>query len=116
MSPLSSAILKHELVARLTYADNDRIAFWVINNAEMPGPEYADLEYMFSRDFKVLQVKSTSVTEALYKRLVQQGRLTGSLDKKYLENLRDGIRYWDGEDWVREAVKVKHRPPIAERQ
>lgn len=108
VSPLSKALFKYECVSRLVHYTKDVFSFWVANGYET-APNYADLEYLFSRDFRVLQVKSSSETEAVFKRAVQDHKITGKIDTEYLEDLKNGVQYWDGEEWRTEVTKVQHK-------
>jgi hypothetical protein len=107
VSPLSRALATNEHVERLVHESNEALVLRVANNF-IGHPEYADLEYIFSRDFKVLQVKSTHWTDTMHKRLVQQGKLSGNLGAKYQDALKNGVRYWDGKEWRKEVSKVQH--------
>jgi hypothetical protein len=64
--------------------------------------------YIFSPDLRVVEVKSTNETLRLHALLVQDGKLTGAIDKGYLDNLKDNVRYWDGKEWRKEVTKVRH--------
>lgn len=50
----------------------------------------------------------SSNTDRLHEELRRQGKITSTLDQAYLENLRQGVRYWDGSQWVKQVTKVKH--------
>jgi hypothetical protein len=65
-------------------------------------------EYLFSRNMEIQSVKSTTAALDFYNMLVSQGKLSGRLDDAYLENLKNGVRYWDGMKWVNWAVKINH--------
>lgn len=110
-SSLSRAMKKHESVKRLIETDKV-MSFWVTNN-ENDKPDYSVLEYIFSRDLKIQQVKSTDATDALFKRLVDEGRLHGNRGAKYLEDLKSGVRYWDGKEWRKEAVRIRHEKQLS---
>jgi hypothetical protein len=65
-------------------------------------------EYVFDRTMVIREVKTTNMTETAHARLVAEGKITCKLDKVYLENLKNGVRYWDGREWRMEAVRVNH--------
>lgn len=69
---------------------------------------YLDYTFDFFLDhsMRVMAVKSYDKTDAVRKKLEQEGKVSGGIDKAYLEQLREGVRYWDGRDWKREAVTV----------
>jgi hypothetical protein len=66
-----------------------------------------DFEYIFSPDMRLLTVKSASLTDILHDRLVKEGKLKGKIDSIYLDNLKKGVRYWDGIKWQKEWTMVK---------
>jgi hypothetical protein len=43
--------------------------------------------------------------DGLYK---EARKLSGKIDQAYLDNLKNGIRYWDGREWRKEWAMVKH--------
>lgn len=63
--------------------------------------------YDFSKDMRVNGVRPLTTTQQLYARLAGQGLVSGTMDAAYLANLRDGVRYWDGENWQKDAVRVR---------
>lgn len=109
VSPLSTALIRHEWVLNLTLDRDGTLVLWVENGANSADQNYANYEYRFSRELRVLQVKSTSQTDFLYTRKVHEGLLKGTIDAAYLSALRDSVRYWDGLKWRKEAFKVQHR-------
>ncbi len=66
-------------------------------------------DYIFSPDeMRILEVKFNSPTETTHKKLKTEGKIHSTFDEKYLENLKNGVEYWDGERWMKEVVQVKH--------
>jgi hypothetical protein len=63
-------------------------------------------EFVFSLSMQLLYVKSTTSTNETHATLVEQGKLEGKIDDAYLQNLKDGVRYWDGKEWRKEVVKI----------
>jgi len=57
---------------------------------------------------RILQVKSYNTTDRLHLMLAEQGKVKGKIDKKYLEDFKNSVRYWDGKEWRREVVQVNH--------
>jgi hypothetical protein len=87
------------------YNHEDGLSFWVRGDSEGEIPIF---QYFFSkRDMSVLGVKGEDHTSRVYADLVQQGRLSGTIDQQYLDGLKEGVRYWDGRDWQRQPVQVK---------
>jgi hypothetical protein len=56
-------------------------------------------QYVLSKDFGCLEVKSTDRTDQLHEELARQKKVSGRLDAAYLENLKNGVRYFDGKEW-----------------
>jgi hypothetical protein len=69
---------------------------------------WAVLMYRFDYDMKLISVDAEDAFIATHRQLETQGRLHRSVDAKYLEELRQGVRYWDGEKFVEEAVRNKN--------
>ena len=99
VSPLSTALIKHEWAMNLVQDKDGTLVFWVENGKSSADQDYAIYEYRFSRDLHVLQVKSTSQTDFLYTRKAREGLLKGTIDAAYLNALKNGVRYWDGREW-----------------
>lgn len=106
-SSMSKALLKTDGVFRLFNLSDSLLTFTTSSDFEETESRVS-FEYTFSRDMKVVQVKSDDAGPAVYEKLVKQGKLTGKLDQKYLDDLKKGVRYWDGTEWVKEAVKIRH--------
>ncbi len=106
-SSMSKALLKREGVFRLTNQSENFLTFLVSSDAEESDSQVT-FEYIFTRDMKIAQVKSDDTNPAVYEKLAKEGKLTGKLDQKYLDDLKNGVRYWDGKEWVKEPVKIRH--------
>jgi hypothetical protein len=63
---------------------------------------------------KVLDVKSTSWTNIYYDNLAETEKVIGKIDQQYLNNLKNGVTYWDGKKWRKEVVKVKNEITIVD--
>jgi hypothetical protein len=61
-------------------------------------------EYILSPDMKVLAVKYDSATLIFRNELVRRGKLTGTFDAAYLEDLKNRVRYWNGHSWQGQPV------------
>jgi hypothetical protein len=109
VSPLSAALGKYEGVHNLTQDRDGTLKISIGNTASSADPDFADYEYRFSRNLQILEVKSTDVTNRLYGRKVREGLVKGKIDAAYLNALKNGVRYWDGREWRKEAVKVQHQ-------
>lgn len=92
----------HHHMTAVPYENQNALSFWYLE-----GTHGAGLEYILSEQMRVLAVNTSSVWENLHADLVQQGKVTGKIDKDYLENLKAGVRYWDGKEWSKEVVRVQ---------
>lgn len=99
--------LKHNGLTGFMYFDGaDVLQFQVIS--ALPDGTRWHLHYYFSKQMAPLYVKSDNTTDRLHARLRDEGKVTGTIDNAYLENLKNGIRYWDGREWRKEVVRVNH--------
>lgn len=81
--------------------------FYVRVHGDMGSQNAFGFDYIFdSRNMKVLQVKFIGPTEQTYAKLKTEGKLHGTFDKEYLENLKNSVEYWTGEKWVRQPTKI----------
>ncbi len=67
-----------------------------------------NFEYFFDRQMRVLRVKSTNTADSFHAELASAGKVKGTIDKAYLEELKDGVRYWDGKELKKERTMVRH--------
>ena len=75
----------------------------------LKGRDAFGFDYVFdSRNMQILDVKFIGPTEQTYAKLKREGKLQGTFDRKYLENLRNSVEYWDGRKWVKKPTKIKH--------
>jgi hypothetical protein len=65
-------------------------------------------EFIFSRDLKILQVMSSTSSDLLHAKLKKEGKISSIRDEKYLEDLKNRVKYWNGQKWVGEHVMVDH--------
>lgn len=112
VSPLSLTLSRHETVTRLVQSSTGTLAFDVVNSHDKDDEDKTTYEYRFSPDFRILEVRSTTWTDHVYARKVNEGLLKGTIDAAYLDALKNGVRYWDGEKWVKVAVKITNREVV----
>ena len=68
---------------------------------------YWGFDYVFSAsDMAVVDVKYTSPTPETFDTLKRKGKVQGTFDQQYLTNLKNGVRYWNGVEWVRKPTRV----------
>jgi len=63
-------------------------------------------EYLVSDSMKVMETKFSSITLRMHNQLRDLGKVMGKLDQDYLENLKNGVRYWDGAKWQKSVTTV----------
>jgi hypothetical protein len=85
--------------------NNNTYNLWVKGSYNGNNPVF---EYIISDKMKVLEVKYSSETLRLRQKLIDEGKIKGTFDDAYLENLKNGVRYWDGKEWQKEPTMVKH--------
>ncbi len=65
-----------------------------------------DFEYIFTRDGRIKEVRQSSTSYSQREKIFKEGKVHRPLDPTYLEDLKKGVRYWDGEKWTKEPVRV----------
>ncbi len=90
----------------LNYTEDKILTVQTRNGNNEGFPPFA-FDYIFSSDMKIATVKSMNNTDAVYTSLVQKGKLTGKIDQAYLDNLKNGVRYWDGKEWRKEWTRIQ---------
>lgn len=81
------------------------------SDANMAAPKAFGFDYVFRRkDMSVREVKFIMPAVRTYAEFKREGKVHGTFDERYLENLKDGVRYWDGKEWVKKATRIRHLP------
>lgn len=65
------------------------------------------LDYVFSADLQSVDVVMTDAMRAANNQLVRMGKGALQIGLRNLDRLRDGIQFWDGQKWHKEAVRVR---------
>ena len=65
-------------------------------------------EYIFSKDMSAEDVKYESPDVGIHTLLKKKGKVSSTFDKKYLSDLKNAVRYWNGREWKKEVTKVRH--------
>ncbi|MFA6438579.1 MAG: hypothetical protein WCX28_04680, partial [Bacteriovoracaceae bacterium] len=74
--------------------------------------EFFGFTYSFKKsDLSVIDIKYNTATARVFDNLKKQGKIKGTFDKAYLDNLKKGVEYWDGDRWVKKPTLILH-PPI----
>jgi hypothetical protein len=99
----------------ISFIDDKSIRF--TTQSKINERQILNFDYFFTHDLKPIQVKSNNGTDQIHYNLVQQGKLKGKIDQAYLDNLKNGIRYWDGKQWRKEWTRVQYdRENVANRR
>ena len=65
-------------------------------------------EFVFSKDLRIMEVKSNTATDILHERLKKEGKIRSTLDRKYLEDLKHRVKYWNGVAWESVPTLIGH--------
>lgn len=74
--------------------------FRIIVLEELKSSEYGFFLYFFNSKMECIKVDADDKLVQYRNKLVAEGKLQGEIDANYLENIRRGIRYWNGEEFV----------------
>ncbi len=62
------------------------------------------LDYRFNRRFRLLEIRDSHTFEMLFREAKEQGRIGDVTRQEYLEELKDRVRWYDGDKWVTEPA------------
>jgi hypothetical protein len=65
------------------------------------------IEFVFSRDMVLKEVKPTDGFDRLHAQLLKARRISSTYGISYLESLKRGVQYWDGHRWGNDVVTVR---------
>ncbi|HUL44972.1 MAG TPA: hypothetical protein VLY03_11530 [Bacteroidota bacterium] len=105
LSDIDSASYHRPAVAYMEEKDAETLQF-ASEGLYGDGREFI-FHYQFDHEMRPLRVLSNNAVDALHKMLVDDGTLRGTIDRAYLERLKNGIRYWNGREWVAGVTKVR---------
>jgi hypothetical protein len=97
----------HGFISRITevnYENRKRYSAWIVGGYNIYNPIF---EYVISDDMRVLEVKYDSQTLQLRQKLLNEKKIKGTFDSRYLQDLKNRVAYWDGLKWRKEITKVK---------
>lgn len=81
----------------------------VRSHYDLTPPGSYGFDYVFGvKDMGVRQVKYVAPTEQTYAMLKREGKVRGTFGEEYLEDLKDGVEYWDGKEWEKTPTKIIH--------
>jgi hypothetical protein len=73
----------------------------ILENKRLSVRMYATvIYYEFDFNLKLMDVKSSHTFEQMHKEAVLKGEIKSVLNNEYWENLKRGVRWWDGEKWT----------------
>jgi len=100
--------VQHEVV-RMLPEDQESLRF-LVRGAAQASPMF---EFIFDKNMSIRSVLSMDGNVAVHDSLRALGRISSTYDKKYLERLKDSVRYWDGRVWVNTPTRVMASPVVA---
>jgi len=88
---------------RMTADSLLQVDTWEIQgDAPLPG-----IIYYFNAAMKCVRVDANDYFVKAHQQMVETGKLIKKLDERYYEELRDNIKYWDGEKFVNHPTMNK---------
>ena len=88
---------------RLEVVVNERI-FVPETQKDKPMESGGDLHFYLDRSLRCVDVRASDSFTALHTRYKSLGKVHSEIDAAYLEKLRQGVRYWDGEKFVNQLT------------
>lgn len=64
------------------------------------------IEYVFSLELKPISARPLPGFAEIHAQLVKEGKIHSTYSEEYIRDLREGVRFWDGKEWTREAVFI----------
>lgn len=69
-----------------------------------------EIHYYFDAEMRCVRVTGNDYFDDAHRKLEAAGKLTKKLNEQYYEELRQGVRYWDGAEFVKEpAINEKYK-------
>lgn len=104
-SDMVGALGQTQDISLISSASDRQLRFRASSSALNGLPQF---EFIFSKGMVVQDVKYSDQDILLHARLKKEGKIRSTFGHSYLENLKKGIRYWDGKKWRKEVTKVRH--------
>jgi hypothetical protein len=95
------AVEKVGAVSEISFAADGLIR---IGTGENMGDRVYGPMYYFDSRMRLIKLEPETGFEAVHRRLEAEGKLKRKLDERYYNELREGVRYWDGEKFVKEPT------------
>ena len=87
----------------------------LINFSVLYHPDWNDtevnLDFYFTKRMEIVSVTSNNRMDTFWQKLLAEGKTKTKIDKQFLNRMKEGIRYWDGQQWHKEWTMVKHDLP-----
>lgn len=80
---------------------------WQLGIGEVFAEEFIPLVYELNDSMRCIRVAENDLFTQMHRKLKDEGKITGALNSAYYENLRRGVRYWDGGKFVNEPTMNK---------
>lgn len=61
---------------------------------------HSNLIYEFNSKFEIVNVGTSNRFKFMHRKAVREGKISSELNDQYLENLADGLLYYNGKKWV----------------
>jgi hypothetical protein len=103
MSDMDYALQAVVDIIRFMPGDGEHWSFIVAGNDTTNGSSF---EYVFGSDWRIESVLSTDSNNRSRARLIKKGLVHGQIDLRYLNALKDSVKYWDGQNWTNEFSLV----------
>lgn len=99
---------------QIRYGDEVAFSTNVLGQSANPSTDHVPtFEYILGADLRIREVKFDSYTLLYRDRMLADGKIHGKLDSSYLEDLKNGVRYWNGRQWTNQAVRIDRTGPSA---
>lgn len=95
---------KRNVARHLTFTNDGLLQIGVYENI---AKRWYPLLYYFNTKMECVKVDGEDAFVTLHRKMEAEGKLTRKLDEQYYEELRQGVRYWDGEAFVKVATMNK---------
>jgi hypothetical protein len=88
-----------------TFIQNFKECYQVFVGIRNP-TEDRSLLFYFTKDFKLITVRTGSGYQNVQNRLFEEGKVKEKWSSSYQKKLMDGVRYWNGKEWQKERFML----------
>lgn len=75
-----------------------------VRSNEQVGDVWYEVFFEFDDSLRCVRVELGDQFRTLHRRMEEEGKVTRKVDAQYLEDLRQGVEYWDGNRFVRKPT------------